>query len=462
MRIPFGSQSYQHEARQLSSQRMINCFLEKEPEGSKSAVAVIRSPGIEEVVEFPESPIRGGAEHRGDLYFVSGTDLYAFSNENISLGNVPGIDRVQMFSNGIQLGILANRDLYVYEETLTKVTDPGFYGAIDATYLDLFGVFIKPNSADIFINSPAAPSFPDLTDFDALDFRTAEAQPGNLIAAESDHRELFLFKEDNTEIWTNTGNADFPFEPIPNAFMELGCIARDSIAKADNTLFWLANDMTVRRAQGYTPVRVSTHAIENAISKFSNRSQARAFSYPHNGHLFYALTFPSDNTTFAYDITTGLWHERQTNGVEWRAQNYIFANDTHYVADSLTGKVGKLSGTAYTDFGDVHRVSLTSPTIHSEGREIFFSRLHVDFEMGRGITTGQGSDPQAMLQWSDDGGRTWSSEYWRSMGRIGEYAKRAVWHRLGSSRSRVFRLTFSEPTVFTLIDAFAEIDVGGT
>ena len=462
MRIPFGSQSYQHEARQLSSQRMVNCFLEKQPDGTKSPVSVIRTPGIEEVTEFPTSPIRGGAEHNRDLFFVSGTELYAFSDPSTSLGTIPGTKRVEMFSNGPQLGIVANEDLYVYEASLGRVTDPGFYGALDATYLDLFGVFIKPNSADIFINNPGATSFPDLTDFDALDFRTAEARPGNLVAVADDHRELFLFKKDNTEIWTNTGNADFPFEPIPNAFMELGCIAKDSVAKADNTVFWLANDMTVRRAEGYTPARVSTHAIENSISKMTNRSLAMALSHPHNGHLFYALSFPSDNMTFVYDITTGLWHERQSNGQEWRAQNYIYANDTHYVSDNQSGKLGKLSGTVYEDFGDEHRVSVTSPPINSEGREIFFARLHVDFDMGQAATTGQGSTPYVMLQWSDDGGMTWSSEYWRSMGLIGDYKYRSVWHRLGSARSRVFRLTFSEPIPFTLIDAFAEVSVGRT
>ena len=463
MRIPFGSQSYQHEARQLSSQRMVNCFLEKQPEGAKSPTAVIRTPGIELSLTLPKGPIRGMAAHNDKPFVVSGTSLYEISGTSYTdLGTIPGTDRVEMFSNGAQLGIVAGEDLYVYETSLSQVTDPGYYGASDATYLDLFGIFVKPNSSDIFINNAAAASFPDLTDFDALDFATAEARPGDIVAVETDHRELFIFKEDNTEIWTNTGNADFPFQPVGNAFMELGCIAKDSIAKADNTVFWLANDMTVRRVEGYTPKRVSTHAIENEITKMAVRDDAIAFSHPFNGHLFYVLTFPTEERTFVYDITTNLWHERETDGKDWRAHFYLYADDTHYVGDSLTGKLGTLSGDVYEDFGDVHRVSITAPPVHYEGRQIFTRRLHVDFEMGRGKLTGQGDDPQAMLQWSDDGGRTWSSEYWRSIGEIGEYSRRAVWHRLGSSRDRVFRLTFSDPTPFTLIQAMADVEVGGT
>lgn len=461
MLIPFGTQSYQHEARQLSSQQMKNCFLEQQPQGAKSPVAVIRSPGIESILTFPKSPIRGAAEHSGEPYFVAGNSLYKVSGTTYTdLGTIPGNERVDMFSNGAQLGILADGDLYVYETSLAQVTDPGFVGASDVTYLDLFGVFV--DGSNIFINNPAAASFPDLNDFDALDFATAEATPGDIVAIETDHRELFIFKEDNTEIWTNTGNADFTFQPVGNAYMELGCIAKDSVAKADNTVFWLANDMTVRRADGYTPIRVSTHAIENEITKMTTRSDAYAFSYPFNGHLFYTLTFPTENRTFEFDITTGLWHERESDGNEWRAGHYLYSNDIHYIGDLTTGNLGKLNGQVYTDFGDVHRVSITSPSVSSEGRQIFFKRLHVDFEMGRGLLTGQGDDPQAMLQWSDDGGRTWSSEYWRSIGQIGEYYRRAVWHRLGASRDRVFRLSFSDPTPFTLIQAMADIEVGGT
>lgn len=463
MLIPFGSQSYQHESSQLSSQRMVNCFLEKQAEGSKSPIAVIRTPGIETVTTLPKTPIRGGLEHKGVAYFVSGDGLYSVNNGSyVYIGEIPGSDRVKMISNGSQLGILSAQDLYVYETTLAKVTDPGFGGAIDMTYSDLFGVFVSPDSADFFISNPGAVPFPDLTDYDALDSATAEAQPGNIVAIGTDHRELIVFKEKHGEIWANTGNADFTFQAVPNAFIELGCIARDSLAKADNTIYWLANDMTVRKLNGYTPVRVSTHAIENIITKMSARSDAVAFTHPFNGHLFYVLTFPVENRTFVLDITTGLWHERETDGKEWRANSYVYAGDTHYVGDSLTGKIGQLSGTEYTDFGDVHRVEVISPPIHKDGAQLFFKRLHIDFEMGAGLATGQGSDPQVMLQWSDDGGKTWSSEYWRSIGKVGQYSNRAVWHRLGSSNSRVFKLTFSDPSPFTMIQAIADVELGNT
>ena len=471
MLIPFGTQSYQHEARQLSSQRVVNAFVEQQPEGSKSPLAVIRAPGIRQLTEYGFADnVRGGTVHKGKAWVVAGNFLLRVNKTALdtysvlNYGTIWGNDRAFVFSNGEQLGVLSEGRLYIQEGATPaqEVQNESFSPAVDGAYLDLFGVFAKEDSNEFFVNDPGADAFPDLNEFNTLDFGIAEAGPGNIVALEADHRELFVFKETNTEVWTNTGGSGFPFSALSNVFIEYGTIAKDSVTKADNTIYWLANDMTVRRLDGYRPQRVSTHAIENEITKMGTRSDAIAFSYPYNGHIFYVLTFPSEGRTFVYDIATGLWSERETNESDWRGSLYLYAEDTHYIFDRFSGKVGEIDGQTYTDFGDTQIVSVTSPPIHTEGKQVFFNRLHVDFEMGRGITTGQGSDPQVMLQWSDDGGRTWSSEYWRSLGKTGEYTARAVWYRLGSSRDRVFRLSFSDPSPYTIIQAIADVEVGTT
>lgn len=71
-----------------------------------------------------------------------------------------------------------------------------------------------------------------------------------------------------------------------------------------------------------------------------------------------------------------------------------------------------------------------------------------------------GVDPQVMLQWSDDGGYTWSSEYWKSAGKLGERFVRVNWNRLGSSRDRVFRVTVDAPVKWIFIGARADIQKG--
>lgn len=61
--------------------------------------------------------------------------------------------------------------------------------------------------------------------------------------------------------------------------------------------------------------------------------------------------------------------------------------------------------------------------------------------------------PKVMLQWSDDGGHTWSNEYWKSAGRIGDYLARVIFNRLGMSRDRVFRITMTDPVKWVITGA---------
>jgi hypothetical protein len=85
---------------------------------------------------------------------------------------------------------------------------------------------------------------------------------------------------------------------------------------------------------------------------------------------------------------------------------------------------------------------------------LFHQEIQLDVESGVGLDgTQQGTNPQAMLQFSDDGGHTWSNEKWTSMGLIGQTKLRAIWRRLGSSRDRVYRIKISDPVKVVLIGA---------
>ena len=93
---------------------------------------------------------------------------------------------------------------------------------------------------------------------------------------------------------------------------------------------------------------------------------------------------------------------------------------------------------------------------------MFHQQLEIFFEFGTGDISGQGSNPMAMLQYSDDGGHTWSSETWRSAGKIGKYGWRAVWNRLGASRQRYYKLTVNDPVKWVVTGANLEVQVGTT
>jgi hypothetical protein len=97
----------------------------------------------------------------------------------------------------------------------------------------------------------------------------------------------------------------------------------------------------------------------------------------------------------------------------------------------------------YSDDGEEIQRIVYSPEVHSGLKPVYYPSVQVEFQQGVGLSTGL--DPQAMLQFSKDGGNVWSSEYWRSVGKVGEYGYRTVWHRLGSGYRRMYRITLTDP-----------------
>lgn len=101
-----------------------------------------------------------------------------------------------------------------------------------------------------------------------------------------------------------------------------------------------------------------------------------------------------------------------------------------------------------------------APHLSREQLWNFYHLLQLDLETGVGLSDGQGADPQIMLRWSDDGGHTWSDEYWVSAGRQGQYKARAMFRRLGRSRDRIFEVVVSDPVRWNLIAAYLDVTAG--
>lgn len=461
MQLQFATQSYRLRSLPASAQRLVNLFAQQEPADAKSSVTVNRAAGLRTFATAGSGPIRGLHVMNDVLYAVSGSSVYSISSGGTatSLGTVAGTSAaVDMAENGNQLVIVTNPEAYVVSGgTVTQITDPDFPGAASVSYLDGYNIFSTPNSGQFFLSSLL-----DADDFDALDFATAESSPDHLVRVYVDHRELWLFGTHSTEVWINTGAGDFPFERQAGSILERGCAAALSVSKLDNTVFWLGEDRIVYRAQGYTPQRVSTHAIEQRLTEADadDLADARAVSWTQDGHAYYALTVP-DTGTYVYDAATGLWHERQSYQREvWRAVGGCLAYGRWLVGDDRTGVLYELDPSYYAEGSDPLTCTADSPPVHADGQKVFMSRLQIDCETGVGLNTGQGSDPQMSLQWSDDGGRTWSPERWATMGAIGRYRTRVKWHRLGSFRERVLRVSISDPVPIAITSAHAELTMG--
>jgi hypothetical protein len=361
---------------------------------------------------------------------------------------------------------------YIYNaqtNVFQQITDPDFPGAATVGYLDGYFVFNEPNSQKIWVTSLL-----DGLSVDPLEFASAEGNPDNAVAIFVDHREVWVFGTNSTEVWYDAGLLDFPLTRIQGAYNELGCAAPYSIAKMDNQIYWLGKDARgqgmVYRAAGYIGQRVSTHAIEWQMQEYADLTDAVGYTYQQDGHSFYVLNFPSADTTWVYDVATGAWHERASlNNGEFkrhRANNQMFFNDTTVVGDYQTGKIYAFDLEVYADDGAAQkwlRSWRALPTGANNLTRTIQHSMQLDCETGVGLNSGQGSDPQVMLRWSDDGGHTFSNEHWKSMGAIGKYGKRTIWRRLGATmkiRDRVYEVSGTDPVRIYIMGA--ELAISGT
>ena len=473
----FISPAYESRSPNLAADRLINLYPEVvQSTRGKNIAGFFGTPGLRRLYTISGSGgIRGlhTASSSGRIFAVRGNEVHELfqGGTNVLCGVISTTEgEVSLSDNGNQLLIAdgaAPHILDLMTNAVSPITDPDFPQTTQAVFLDGYFVFLFPNTGRFGITSLF-----EGTMVDPLDFATAEGASDNLVALLVDHRELWLFGTHTIEVFYNSGNVDFPFERIQGAFIEYGCGAPFSVANLDNTVFWLGSaargQHMVFRAVGYQPERISTHAIEFAISGYTAASiaGARAYTYWQEGHPFYVLNF--DEATWAYDVATQLWHERaelDSEGmlVRHRAQTHTVGLGLNLVGDAMDGRIYQLDLGYYTDDGaEIVRLRACPHFATDDLQWVFHHRFQLDLEAGVGLDGGTepGGTPQLHLRWSDDGGHTWSNEVLSDAGKLGQYARRAQWRRLGKSRDRVYEVRQSDPVRTAWINANIQFTLG--
>lgn len=473
--FPFVGGSYTARSPTFDAQRTVNLYPEVSGSGtSKTVGMLIGTPGLKLWSTISDVPIRGLLRVSATVgIVVAGSHVFVVDTAGAStqIGSIaPGMSPVSMASNGLSVMLVTGANGYFINlktYLVSPISDAAFTGADKVDFLDGFFVFNQPGTQNFQITTLYG------TAIQPLDFASAEGSPDVLISLIVDHREAWMFGLNSTEVFVNTGAADFPFERLQGVFIEQGCAAKNSVVKMDNTIIWLSADDRgqgiVQRARGYVPDRISNHALEFAIASYSRIDDAVAYSYQQEGHMFYMLTFPSAKATWCFDSTTALWHQRAWRNTSSGALeqhrsicHMAFANK-NIVGDWETGKLYYFDLDTYTDNGDTIPAIRQCPHIAEQnGVWQFFASLWVDMQTGVGLSSGQGSDPVVMLEWSDDGGRSFPHYQTVKIGKIGETRMRARWNRLGRSRDRVWRVTLSDPIKRIFLDGDVMYSVGTT
>lgn len=502
--------SYPARAVQADSERSINWFpapLELPGSRTKTNAALVQKPGLALFCALSQAGFGGGTATASAIYALYQVNGRVFALTNYLNNNVLTANSLlwEIFSNGTatirstpmgqaapyttygapamvanenQLLIAIGGGAYTFNlatNTFAAVSSPPWGSAYVASPCFLDGYFILRQIAS---QTYWVSNLNDATTWNALNFGSAEGQAGNIQGMIVDHRLLWFFMTDHAEGYYDAGLATgSPFARLDGAFLAQGLGAVGSLALCDNTFFWVSANTNqgyaqVFRAAGYTPQRISTTALENAMQSFPTVQDATGYAYQENGRLFYRLDFPSASSisgnaalgqTWVYDCSTGLWHERTwwnaTGSYNQRdlAGCHTMLADTHLVGDYQTGNIYIQSQNYVTDNGAPIFRQRILPPFANGGRRTFYGALRLGLEVDLGLDGSPSSTPEIQLAVSNDGGLTFPSGSALSLGSTGNWNTLLRWPKLGSSFNRAFYFYCIEKVGVSLI--YADLDM---
>jgi hypothetical protein len=456
---------YQASAPTFAADTAINVYTEtREVPGSAKQITMLGTPGLSLKVTASTLGNRGWFSQDGKTWTVIGSTLYEADLSTHTLtsrGTIPDDGQPVSFTSngqgGDQLGVVGGGQLNVLDLTtnvLTTVALP-FSGPVMTTFLDGYGLINQRDTPITWYSG-----LEDLTSWDPLDFFARSSTSDNIVGITVTRDRVWVFGTKTTTQYYDSGDADTPFVPYPGTTVQEGLVGPWAMGVYNDTVYWVsqpyAGNARVVMAMDPSAQRISTDPIDRVLASCPQLSDAEMLIYEQQGHLFVCVSLPScpdDVKTYAFDRKEEMWHARagwnSTTGryTRWAARGVIVTSSKVYVGDYANGNVYELDPETLSDNGAIIRRERTVPYVSTENQWLFVNQFEVGVQPGVGLSSGQGSDPTLTLEVSRDGARTWVNAGTATAGALGNYTARAIWRRLGRSRSDrlVLRVTQTDP-----------------
>lgn len=463
----------------VNGQRSINWFPELEGNNAKAPLTLKPTPGKRLLATPGTGPMRSQViEFQGRAVFVSGSQLVSVDSTwtetvlgTLTTGSgwceivagrtyVAVVDGVNFYAHGMAAPFSWGSAVF---SVVTRSTDANYDEECPtgSSHVRIMNGYFMVNEAGSDAWSISANENP--LSWNGADFGSAEVRPDNVAAIETTLRDVYTIGTQTTEVYYQSDNADFPFERYPNGLINVGVRAPNSVATDGNSIFMVGaaekSGPSIFIVQGFQAQKIADPDLADTIDRMTVIEDAVAYVYTQSDQTFYVLTFPSEDITFAYHLEQGMWHERRSGASgRDRGQGYGYFNGEHVVGDYQSGSLYALDRSVFTENGATIIRTRRGQIVHREGRQIEMNSVECEFKRGIGLTTGQGSDPEAMMRYTNDG-YAWSRELRMKTGKIGEYGKRAIVNRLGTGLMFGFEVSVSDPIDWQFANMYVDVEV---
>lgn len=458
-------ESYESRGKPLEFQRTVNMYPEVTSSGSAGLMS-FPAP-VEIIADISPSSERGFYDFEGTFYQVVETSLYSIDFElgaRTLIGSIAGSARCTFASNSGVMAI-ANGEGRIYQyngTTLTEITDADLESPLYVAQLNNQWIYPNNKTTGRWVVSDAG----DPSTIDGLNYASAESNGDILHRPYVFRQQLMLFGAKTLEPWWNTGTGSPPFDRQEGGIIEKGLGADYSIAHSDEALYFLGDDLRVYQMTGNQLDTVSTDALAYAFTQYAATEDAIGSVTQIGNQDFYIIQFPTAGETWAYSQQKRFWFQLSsgTQYGKFDAASFGFYNGNWYVS-SFGGGISRLDYTVFDDDGAAWIRERITKSFDSEAfgvpnRLVFWNSITIRCSVGQGTTTGQGSSPQMMVDYSDDDGRTWEGRYVLNLGELGDYQERPQLFGLGSAWRRKWRIRVSDPVNFNLYEIKANVSVG--
>lgn len=461
-------------SRAITAEGRINCYIDPRKVVDRTAFALIGRPGLSPfITTMGVNPSRGmwavNTLVAPLLFTVNAGTLYSINNSGTvsvigTIGTTSG--DVSMVDDGTYLMLVDGTKGYYYNMLvpagLVLIVDGNFTTSPKTvTWQDTYFIVTSGSTNQFQLSSNGDPSL-----WPAVNINFTGSAPGALQAGKAYSSILQLFGRPFSEFWQNAGSPDFPFAKIPGSAQPFGLLAPFSLAEYDNSLTGLFTNSqgarNISRMSGFNLNKLSDQDIDTILMGYSDVADGQGYSFMVGGHPIYSLHLPTVNASWMYDGLSQGWSQLQdSNGDRFWGKKFAQFLGKSLVSDYRNGNIYQIDPTVYTDNGSMIPIEITSKHIWEDDKFLGITQLQIDIESGVGLVSGQGVSPVMDLQVSKDGGATFYSVGFSSMGKIGEYTQRVIWRSLGAAQDWVLRLRVTDPVKVVITGASAEI-IGGS
>lgn len=279
---------------------------------------------------------------------------------------------------------------------------------------------------------------------------------------------LFVMGSIGTESWYDTGANIFPYQRNQSYNIDYGTISSDTIAFSDNYIAWLSSNEksgpVIMFTDGGAIQQISNDGINFKFAELKEPQNSYGFFFKQDGHLFYVLTFTTDNFTYAFDLITKKFYTLCDENMNHHiAKKVAFFNNSYYFVSTIDGNLYELNS-KYTnyDYGidnngnpilkEIPRI-IIPPTIRMKDSSPFVTN-NVTFTLEEGEDykyTGQSiapnfnspvTLPRVDLGISVDGGVNFGSNDSYVLNPYGQRPNRIIFWRLGWSNELTMQFRF--------------------